>query len=582
MKYCKLAAGVCAGMMVLASMPMAPVTEIAVCAEEKAPTSGTFGTDSHVEFENGNVFYFSREYQWNFDKATGTLTITGEGECPDLPQDDKPWTFMEDLYKADIPWAPYWDSITSLVLSEGIETIGQNVFYNCHNLESVTFPETLTEIGLGAFQNCSSLKEVSFPKHVKTIGEGAFHNCTGLTSITFQDELETINTSAFMKCENLTSITFQEGLETIKDSAFADCNSLTTVQIPDSVTTLCGFTRCENLKNFNCPKNLKTILVGGSKVLTKLDFPEGVKSISVLSCPELTEIRFPDSVERVSVTGCDALKTLSLPDNVKYLKCQSNKGLTDIKIPAQLTSFESTTFGAPFMFCESLTSITIPETIGYLPNGSFTCCNALKELIILNPSCGIGTLFSKDFYGSEFTGTIYGYEGSTAQAYAEEHHYPFVALTSPPPTEPAETTEPTTETTEPTTETTEPSTETTTVTDPTEPTDSTEPALVAVPAEPDAPVVTVPTDPTEPAESAFLLGDVNLSGTVDASDAADLLIDLAKVGAGEVTGLDETQQKAADADGNTGIDAADATAILQYAAFIGAGGSGTMQEFLAS
>ncbi len=79
-----------------------------------------------------------------------------------------------------------------------------------------------------------------------------------------------------------------------------------------------------------------------------------------------------------------------------------------------------------------------------------------------------------------------------------------------------------------------------------------------------------------------LLGDVNLDAKVDASDAADLLIALAEIGAGGENPLSDAQKAAADADGNGELNAGDAATILQYAAFIGAGGTGTLPDFLRS
>ncbi len=76
------------------------------------------------------------------------------------------------------------------------------------------------------------------------------------------------------------------------------------------------------------------------------------------------------------------------------------------------------------------------------------------------------------------------------------------------------------------------------------------------------------------------LGDLDSDGAVNASDAADLLIALAKMGAGEDNPLTAAQQKSADVDGSGVADAADATLILQYAAYFGAGGSGSLEEFI--
>ena len=69
----------------------------------------------------------------------------------------------------------------------------------------------------------------------------------------------------------------------------------------------------------------------------------------------------------------------------------------------------------------------------------------------------------------------------------------------------------------------------------------------------------------------FMLGDVNLDGSVNAKDASEVLIAAARIGTGQKTGLSESRQKAADADHNGNINAVDATWILRYAAAIGTG-----------
>ena len=59
-----------------------------------------------------------------------------------------------------------------------------------------------------------------------------------------------------------------------------------------------------------------------------------------------------------------------------------------------------------------------------------------------------------------------------------------------------------------------------------------------------------------------------------------LLVALAAYGAGQSTGLTSAQIARVDADGNGRRNAADATVILQYAAYQGAGGKGTLSEFI--
>lgn len=57
-------------------------------------------------------------------------------------------------------------SLKNIIISEGYTTIGtgsNNMFYNCTNLESVSFPSTLTAFNCGAFfGNCTKLKSITF------------------------------------------------------------------------------------------------------------------------------------------------------------------------------------------------------------------------------------------------------------------------------------------------------------------------------------------------------------------------------------------------------------------------------------
>lgn len=79
----------------------------------------------------------------------------------------------------------------------------------------------------------------------------------------------------------------------------------------------------------------------------------------------------------------------------------------------------------------------------------------------------------------------------------------------------------------------------------------------------------------------FALGDVDENDTVDASDAAAILIAAAKMGAGEDSGLTNVQKAKADVNADGEIDASDAALILQYAAEVGSGNDvDSLAEFI--
>ena len=65
-----------------------------------------------------------------------------------------------------------------------VTSIGDNAFYYCNNLESVSMPFSLKRIGDSAFENCDALTSVEIPYDIEYIGSGAFSFCRSLASLT--------------------------------------------------------------------------------------------------------------------------------------------------------------------------------------------------------------------------------------------------------------------------------------------------------------------------------------------------------------------------------------------------------------
>lgn len=74
--------------------------------------------------------------------------------------------------------------LTSLVLPNGIRTIGRDAFGKCKELKRVHMPENLETLGRGAFWECRKLEHVTLPRSLRSMGDVEFWYCDHLQSIT--------------------------------------------------------------------------------------------------------------------------------------------------------------------------------------------------------------------------------------------------------------------------------------------------------------------------------------------------------------------------------------------------------------
>ena len=129
-----------------------------------------FGGKVNVRFEESAMDKCGDHAYWCFESDPGKLTISGTGA-------------MDEYDPNDQTWYNYKDNITSVVIENGITSIGNYAFYNYTSLKSVTIPDSVTSIGFCAFFNCESLTSVEIPKNVTSIVPDAFYNCTGITDV---------------------------------------------------------------------------------------------------------------------------------------------------------------------------------------------------------------------------------------------------------------------------------------------------------------------------------------------------------------------------------------------------------------
>ena len=142
------------------------------------------------------------------------------------------------------------EALTSITLLQGVNNIGCNPFLDSNNLSSVICRSPhfkvidkilLTSDGKRLIAYWGKEKVVNVPQGVESIGDEAFYNCEALTSITLPQGIERIGNYTFSNCKALTSITLPQGVESIGNEAFYYCDALTSIRIPKG--TLAHFQR---------------------------------------------------------------------------------------------------------------------------------------------------------------------------------------------------------------------------------------------------------------------------------------------------------------------------------------------------
>ena len=172
------------------------------------------------------------------------------------------------------------------------------------------------------------------------------------------------------------AVIIEDGVTSIGDYAFEYCSNLASITIPDSVTCIgnYAFYYCYNLESINIPDSVTSI-----------------GNYAFWNCSSLTSLTIPDSVTSIgndAFSGCSSLTSINIPDSVTRIGDYA------------------------FCGCYNLESITIQNPDSQIYEARTTICSGYNDLIGLY----------------DFNGTIYGYENSTAQAYAEKYEYNFESL----------------------------------------------------------------------------------------------------------------------------------------------------------
>ena len=342
-------------------------------------------------------------------------------------------------------------SISKVIISEDITSIGDNAFSDCSNLDYIYLSDNILflgaycfkgngikrihlpeppegkklQYGINPFVGCSNLEEFvayqekytstdnrcyidyvndnsilrcfapagiteeyKIPKGIKKIGNYAFNNCDGLTSITISNDVTEIGNYSFKDCTKLQNVTIGISVTEIGSYAFEYCDSLTSVTIPDGVTSI-------GSEAFRYCSSLTSVTI-----------PDSVTEIGEIAfsgCTSLTSVTIGNRVTSIgdhTFSGCTSLTSVTIPDSVTEIGRQAFEGctsLTSVTIGNRVTSIGRDAF----YYCISLTSVTIGNSVTSIGRYAFEDCSSLAEVYCkpITPPTGSFAMFNSNASG---------------------------------------------------------------------------------------------------------------------------------------------------------------------------------------
>ena len=339
------------------------------------------------------------------NKITATLdndvlTVAGTGAMPVLNNSTETENISDGA--ETYPWANLKDSITKIVIGDGVTSIGSKAFIAYTNVTSVNIGKDVSEIGVGALSQlsaCTTFNVSSKNSNFTTDTTGALfdHSKTKLiafpcgssaTTYEIPDTVTTISYGAFSRAASLTTITIPErsSLSTIGYGAFAFTTALKTVNlIPASAATIGDIPFAQSgVKHIYCADKdtkgriqnkvnglLVDVLLPDETAAIEFTTDTGYtyriddgKALLVSAPKNVATSTVPSEVtckeKNYPVTGIwKGAFAISLDwTEANSSKDNRNEVITSVDLPASVTQIGE----RAFYFCKNLTTITVKST----------------------------------------------------------------------------------------------------------------------------------------------------------------------------------------------------------------------------
>ena len=236
----------------------------------------------------------------------------GEFVLPEKVADISPYTFAGS-------------GITDFVASDNLESILNNAFEGCQNLESVDLKNNVMIIDNNTFSSCGSLKNIIVPDSVKNIGNSAFADCGALETVYMSANVSFIPTECFCNDSALSSFTWNSESKLIGRMAFGNCSSLKSFD----------FNNVEKLYDSSFTGSGITAVMLGEKADETHSALEEIEVQSFMDCMSLESVSIGGNVETIKTqafANCENLEIAVISDTVTDIAADAFDGCDNLTI----------------------------------------------------------------------------------------------------------------------------------------------------------------------------------------------------------------------------------------------------------
>ena len=192
------------------------------------------------------------------------ITFADNCELENLPSD----TFLGCISLESVRLPANLTSIEGRDADGSTTSTNRGLFEGLTSLTSVTFEDgsECVEIGSYAFSG-SGLQSFSFPASVTSIGDNAFAS-TSLVEIVIPKTIASIGANAFSNCAQLSVARVEASITELEMGTFSNCPSLRTVTLPETLTTIAS-------DAFNNSRNIETLTLASGNTSFVVDETSG-------------------------------------------------------------------------------------------------------------------------------------------------------------------------------------------------------------------------------------------------------------------------------------------------------------------